>query len=131
MKIVLTVKSPPPRSNLLPVIEHILAVYKIWHIYRDHFPQKSKYTLGDKIDARFILVLELLFTATYQSKEQKVLTLERIQTGIDMIGFLLRIAWEVTSLDTKKYAELGEKLNEAGRMVGGWKRGLASKTPAP
>jgi hypothetical protein len=120
-----------PRSNLLPVIEHVLAVYKIWHIYKDNFPQKSKYTLGDTIDARFILVLELLFTATYQDREQKMPTLGRVQTGIDMISFLLRIAWEVKALDTKKYAELGEKLTEVGKMVGGWKRGLTSKTPTP
>lgn len=124
-------KVTPPRSNLLPVIEHILAVYKLWHIYKDHFPQKAKYTLGDTIDSRFIFVLELLFTATYQTKEQKVPTLARIQTGIDMINFLLRIAWEVKALDTKKYAELGEKLTEAGRMIGGWRRGLESKTPTP
>jgi hypothetical protein len=112
------------------VIEHVLAVYKTWHRYKDNFPQKSKYTLGDTIDARFVLVLELLYTASYQNPVQKIPTLTRVLTGIDIIKFLLRIAWEVQALDTKKYAELSEQLHNAGRMVGGWKKGIESKHPA-
>jgi hypothetical protein len=113
----------------LPVIEHVLAVYKTWHKYKDHFPQKSKYTLGDTIDARFVLVLELLYTASYQAPSQKIPTLTRVLTGIDLIKFLLRMAWEIQALDTKKFAELSEQLQDAGKMVGGWKRGLESKIP--
>lgn len=109
------------------MIEHVLTVYKTWHGYKDHFPQKSKYTLGDTIDARFVLILELLFTASYQPPIQKIPTLTRVLTGIDLLKFLLRIAWEVQALDTKKYAELSEPLHDAGRMVGGWKKGIESK----
>jgi hypothetical protein len=55
-----------------------------------------------------------------------------LAAGICTAGvFYLRIAWEVHALDTKKYAELSLKMDEAGRMVGGWKKGLISKTPAP
>jgi hypothetical protein len=41
-----------------------------------------------------------------------------------VLKFLLRVAWETRSLDTKKYADLSEEMLELGRMIGGWKRGL-------
>lgn len=44
--------------------------------------------------------------------------------------FLLRIAWEIKILNNQKYATLSEPLYEIGKMLGGWKKGLESKTPA-
>lgn len=93
---------------------------------RDHMPKKCRYTLGDKIDARFLQTLELLFVASYQSKQEKVPTLERALCGIDTLKFLLRIAWDVKALDTTKYATLSEGLNTAGKQVGGWRKGIQS-----
>ena len=114
----------------MTIVEHCLAVYKQWYEYRDHFPKKSRYTLGDKIDARFIQILELLFMAGYQNRAEKLPTIERALTGIDTLKFLLQIAWELHLLDNKKYATLSEGLQEIGKMVGGWKKGLQTKTPA-
>lgn len=105
-------------------------VYKMWFGFRDHLPKKCRYTLGDKVDARFLLTLELLFTASYQSRQEKTPTLERALCGIDTLKFLLRIAWDIGALDDKKYAALSEGLDTAGRQVGGWKKGLQTKTPA-
>lgn len=42
--------------------------------------------------------------------------------------FFLQIAWEIKALDNKKYIMLSECLNEIGRMLGGWIKGLKSKT---
>lgn len=116
--------------SLLPVIEHILGVYKTWYGYRDAMPKKSRYTLGDKIDLRFVQVLELLYAATYQAPAEKAATLQRALSGIDTIKFLLRVAWELRVFDDKKYATLSEGIEEAGRQVGGWRKGLQIKTSA-
>lgn len=117
-------------SKLLPVIEHMLSVYKTWYAYRDSIPKKSRYTLGDKIDARFVQVLELLQIATYQSPTEKLHTLERALSGVDTLKFFLRIAWEVRVFDDKKYVALSTGLNEVGRQIGGWRKGLQTKTSA-
>lgn len=119
----------PASPKILPVIEHMLGVYKLWFSYRDHFPKKSRYTLGEKIDSRFIQVLEFLFIASYQSVGEKLPTIERALTGIDMLKFLLRICWDLRILDDKKYTAISEGLHEAGRQVGGWRKGLQKKTP--
>lgn len=108
----------------------MLTVYKTWYGYRDHFPKKSRYTLGDKIDNRFLNVLELISLAAYQGVGEKVATLDRAITGIDLLKFLLRVAWELKILDDKKYTHLSEEINEVGRQVGGWKKGIQTKTPS-
>lgn len=114
---------------MLPVVEHTLGIYKTWYSYRDHFPKKARYTLGDKIDARFLNVLELVSIATYQSPAEKLPTLDRAIMGVDVLKFLLRVAWELKILDDKKYTTLSEGIQEVGRQIGGWRKGLQKKTP--
>jgi hypothetical protein len=57
------------------VLEHAVSVYKRWQGYWDHLPKKSRYTLGARIDALFIQILESLFVATYQSRLEKLPTI--------------------------------------------------------
>jgi len=115
-------------STELPVIEHMLKVYKIWYAIRDNLPKKSRYTLGDKIDSRFIQSLELLYMASYQSTADKLPTLDRALSAIDLLKFLLRVSWEIGALDDKKYINISEELKDAARQVGGWRRGIQTKT---
>jgi len=51
-------------------------------------------------------------------------------TKLDSLKFFLQLAWENKCLANNKYTELSEQLNEIGRMLGGWKKGLEIKTPA-
>lgn len=120
----------PSAPKILPVIEHMLSVYRLWFGYRDNLPKKSRYTLGEKIDGRFIDALELLFVASYQSAQDKFPTLVRALTAIDTLKFLVRIAWDLRLLDNKKYTALSEGLHEIGRQTGAWKKGIEKKTPA-
>ena len=121
---------PTPPARLLPVIEHATAVYKLWYGYRNDFPKGARYTLGARIDATFVYILECLFVASYQGKNEKLPTIIAALRKTDLLKFFLRIAWELQALNTKKYALLSEKTDELGRMVGGWKKGLEMKTPA-
>ncbi len=84
--------------------------------------------MGNKIDSLFLEILELLFTASYQSAEKKLPTLEIMSKKIDLLKFFLRITWEIGALDNKKYIVLSEEIQELGRMVGGWRKSLQEKT---
>ena len=116
-------------NKFLPVVEHSVEVYRKWHQYRDHLPKKERYGLGEKIDNLFVQLLELLFTAGYETKENKLPKLGDAIKKIDLLKFFLRIAWEIKALDNKKYLALSEGVQELGRMVGGWKKGLLTKLP--
>lgn len=118
-----------PPQRVLPVLEHAVTVYKIWYQYRSDFPKAARYVLGDKIDQLFVQLLELLLVASYQSKTDKLPTIRSAVRRMDVLKFFLRITWEIGALENKKYANLSEQAHELGRMIGGWKKGLESKTP--
>ena len=113
----------------MPIIGHALSVYKLWHGYRNDFPKSLRYTLGEKIDTTFINILEYLFVASYQSKSEKLPTILIAIRKTDVLKFFLLVSWELKAFDNKKYILISEKVDELGRMVGGWKKGLESKTP--
>lgn len=77
----------------------------------------------------FIQLVELLWAAGYQAKDEKAPTITAAIRKLDGLKFLLRIAWEVQILDSTKYASLSEPLFEIGKMLGGWRKGLETKTP--
>ena len=46
---------------------------------------------------------------------------------LDGIKFFLQVAWENKYIANEKYFALSENLNEIGRMLGGWKKGIENK----
>lgn len=112
----------PPKN--LAVIQRLVSTYKLWHEFQNNFPKKSRYTLGAKIDSLFIDILELLLIASYLGKEQKLPLLQKAGGKLDVLKFFLQISWELKILDNKKYILLSGQLNEIGKMIGGWIRGL-------
>lgn len=121
--------SPPPRG-VLPVLQKLVAIYKLWQAYLPHFPKTSRYTLGEKIDLLFVEIIECVVIASYLSKQKKLPYLKKGLVKLDVLKFFLQVAWEIKALDNKKYISLSEHLDEIGKMLGGWKRGLENKTSA-
>jgi hypothetical protein len=48
---------------------------------------------------------------------------------IDLVKLLLQLSWEIKAMDNKKYIHLSERFAEIGKMLGGWKKQLLTKTP--
>lgn len=88
------------------------------------FPKDSKYTLGTKIDSLFLEVIENVLKAGYSDKLEKQIFLKRGSVKLDLLKFFLQIAWEIKSIDDKKYIKISEKLDEVGKMLGGWIKSL-------
>lgn len=113
----------------LPIIHKLIEAYKLWQEYLPHFPKTSRYTLGAKIDDFFIKTTECAYRTCYLSGEQKLSQAKDASLNLDMLKFFLRVAWEIKALDNKKYATLSERLDEIGKMLGGWIRQLKEKLP--
>lgn len=86
--------------------------------------------MGAKIDNSFLDVIELLFLAQITNQNNKLPTLQKASSKLDLLKFFLQITWELKVLDNKKYIILSKPLNEIGRMLGGWLRTTEKKTPA-
>ena len=86
------------------------------------FPKHEKYTLGQKIENTILDILELSLKTVYSSKQEKLLLLKEIDVKVNLLKTLIKLVNEIRSLDDKKYLILQEKLQEIGRMIGGWIR---------
>jgi hypothetical protein len=64
-------------------------------------------------------------------RERKLAVVEVMCARIDVLKFFLQIAWEIKTLDQNKYVALSERLQEVGRMAGGWLKNLQKETSAP
>ncbi|MGB4834135.1 MAG: four helix bundle protein [Candidatus Moraniibacteriota bacterium] len=112
---------------VLPLLQRLKTVYQLWHSTVAHIPKLHRYTFGGRMDKLFLDTLEILFRAQYAKPEQKLQYLIAGSGKIDLLKFFLQIGWENKLIDTKKYTALSTELEEAGRMLGGWKRGLETK----
>jgi hypothetical protein len=56
--------------------------------------------------------------------------LNKAITKLDILRFFMQLAWENKLIPTDKYSELLCQLEEVGRQLGGWKKGLQKKTSA-
>jgi hypothetical protein len=114
----------PPNANL-SIIQKLISVYKLWHEFLPHFSKTTRYTLGIKIDSLFIEATENIFTASRSVKDQKLPFLQKASAKLDLLKFFLQIAWEIKSMDSKKYIIISQHLDEIGKMLGGWLKSLA------
>lgn len=115
----------------MPVVIHKLKdAYQFWLALQRNLGRAERFGIGRKIDWTFLEVSELCFTASYLSPESKIILLGKAISKLDVLKFFLQIAWENKLIPNEKYIELSKQLEEVGRMLGGWKRGLLNKTPA-
>mgnify|MGYP001561896359 FL=1 len=68
----------------------------------------------------FIEIIEFVAYASFLSREEKLPYVRLAIRKNDTLNIMLMVLWETKSLDTKKYIVLSEKINEVGRMLGGW-----------
>ena len=110
--------SPPPR--LLPVLQKLKEAYLFWYQNYTTLPKTHRYSLGEKIDKFFIDTIEAVITASFLGQNEKLPYVRLAIRKLDALKIFLMILWETKSLDNKKYIALSSKLDEAGRMLGGW-----------
>lgn len=102
----------------------------MWHGYLVNVKRIDRYTICVKIDDTFLSLLEYIFRAAFAyDKFEKLSLVSQIIGQGDLVRFLLQIAWEQKIIDNKIYGLIVLKLEEIGRMLGGWKKNLQEKTP--
>ena len=119
-------KIPPP---LLPLLAKAKSCYLLWITFYETLPKLHKYTLGQKIDTLFVEVIEAISIATFLSREEKLPYVRAAIRKMDTVKIFLMILWEIKSLHDKKYIHLSVKINEIGKMLGGWQGQLLKNLP--
>jgi hypothetical protein len=83
-----------------------------------------RHSLGTKIDRLFLDLIALTLRANYAGREQKRILVLKISDTVDTIKYFLTILWELKGIENKQYADLGTKIVNIGRMIGGWLKEL-------
>ncbi len=108
----------------MPILKKTIDLYKLYYAYAQLFPKKDKYTLGATCERYIIEILELIITASYLPKEQKLSLLKSANNKFETLKIFIRLLKELKIIDQKKYLDLQTLIQEIGRMFGGWLKSL-------
>lgn len=68
----------------------------------------------------FIETIEAVSVASFLSRDKKQPYVQLAIRKVDTLKILTMVLWETKSLDNKKYIALSVKVEEIGKMLGGW-----------
>ena len=108
-------------SKLPSLFHKIKTAYLVWCGFYQTLPKIHRYSLGQKIDNIFIEIMETVVAASFLARQEKMPYVQAAIRKTDTLKILLMILWEAKSLDNNKYLSLSVKIDEVGRMLGGWK----------
>jgi hypothetical protein len=112
------------------VVERAKDLYRVWLPVRRNMVRDERFGIGARIDALLLDVLETLRKASFVDTASKPALLGAAIGIADSLRFFLQIAWENKLIPNKQYEELAGAVEEIGRMTGGWRKGVLSKTPS-
>lgn len=123
-------------DNVLTKMQDLL-LYTIPQLAK--FPRDQKFVLGDRIETKLLEVQERCIRA-YYSREKKTHLIEA-NLALEITRHLVRLAFALRVLSPKAYEVISERVDEVGRMIGGWmkqaraaavvKAGVASERTNP
>lgn len=85
-----------------------------------HIPKGARYTIGARIENKFLDILELSYITYFTEKEKKMEKVSECILVLDTLKFLISVAWEGKLVSHKQYEDVALKLDEIGKMFGGW-----------
>lgn len=87
----------------------------------------ERFTLWQQAENTLLSALKGLIRVGYLPQESRIAQLINVSADVDMLRVFLRLSLDVKALPQKKYILLQEKLDEIGRMLGGWIKSLKQK----
>jgi hypothetical protein len=93
------------------------------------YARSHRYILGDRTLTTAYDMLDLLIEARYT--RDKVPLLNRANIMLERLRFQVRLAHDHRLLSTGRYGELAARIDEVGRLVGGWRKNRAAGAPSP
>lgn len=84
------------------------------------FPKSARFTFASRIDGLALDVLMRLVEARYRRPRAELLRAANL--GLEQLRVLLRLAHERRHLDSRSFELLASRVDEGGRMLGGWLR---------
>jgi len=86
------------------------------------FPKAQRFTFAARVDGRALDMLEKLVQARWASGRRKESLLEDADADLAVLRVLVRVCFERRLLARAGFEHVVRNLDEAGRMLGGWRK---------
>jgi len=104
-----------------PVVVGRAYDFVLWLLPKvEDFPRAHRFTVGERLTANGLDLLMTLVEAAYARQKSELL--EEASRRVNSTRYLLRIAKDLKLMSTSSYGFSAERLEEIGRMVGGWSK---------
>lgn len=119
-------KNPPSSLSLqnATILARIKEGYLIWIGIMPHIEKGARYTIGARIENKFLDLLELSYNTYFSPKDKKLEKISECVLVLDTLKYLISVAWEGKLISHKHLENVALKLEETGKMFGGWKASL-------
>lgn len=111
----------------IPILKKTHELYSVFHEYRKVVFKADRFTIYERSENLIVDIIELFLEAGYTKSGNKSTILEKASVKLNTLRFFIRLMKETKTLDLKKYTILQEKIDEIGRMLGGWIRSNISR----
>ena len=83
------------------------------------FPKAQRFVLGQQIQNCLLDIARLIVQANRQ-RGNRLPILAQVDIEIEKLRLLIRLAKDLRMISVKQYGTLAERINEIGRLLGGW-----------
>ena len=104
----------------LPIIRATYDAYQTFIEIRTKVAKQYKHTICERVELLLLGLLEIFYTAAALPRIEKLTILERESVKLNILRLLVRLMKDVHAIEMGQYARLQKKLDEIGRMLGGW-----------
>lgn len=84
----------------------------------EKFPRTARFTLADRMVNAGLDIIELIVESIYTRDREDLL--QRANLRMELLRVYVRLACDRKFISLRQYEYLSERIDEAGRMVGGW-----------
>jgi four helix bundle protein len=92
------------------------------------FPKSQRFVLGQRVENAMLEILEKIIAAN-QSRS-KLVYLKKISVELDTLRILMRLSKDLHFINIRQYEFAAVKINEIGKMLGGWMKFCADAEAA-
>ena len=94
-------------------------------------PKSSRFTFGQRLDNRTLDALELAVRAIFSPPARKRAVLEELNLLLEQLRVLWRLCQDRGWISQQQLVFVVGKIDEAGRMTGGWLKQLSPRPEPP
>jgi len=112
-----------PFAHNTPLFQAVYKLYLAWYRRCQTIPKKDRFTIGQKAENTLLEIMTLVVSA-YHTKDsvRKREILSQINIKVEGIKILFRLAKDVKAIEQRPYIDYESRLQEIGKMLGGWMR---------